>query len=219
MKSFQKSQNDDYLRLVENRPTADLTWVAQALDIMEPYAAKPGQVTVKDIGCQAFQFYRQMKLRFPAWQYYGYDIETTYIDIGLKHYPELKNNYRLADFSTTADPLKTNFSVLSSTLECVDNWLGFLDNLFRSTTDLVCIRAFLGNETKRASVRLDEATEDYPTWQFGFEDIMSKIDKLGWWPVVARDRYTDSLPILKSYGQAKRPLVRTHYWLICTPQK
>lgn len=218
MSGFQKSQNDDYLRLVENRPTTDLTWVAQALDIMKPYATNLDKMIVKDIGCQAFQFYRQMKMRFPLWQYFGYDIEREYIEIGLKHFPELAQNYVIEDFSTIRNPLQSNFSVLSSTLECVDNWLGFLDNLFNSTTDLVCIRAFLGEETKRASVLLDEASKDYPTWQFGFEDIMSKIDKLGWRPVIVRDRYTDSMPILKSYGNAKRPLIRTHYWLICTPQ-
>ena len=101
MEGFQKSQNGDYLRLVESRPTTDLTWVAQALDIMDPYAANLSGVTVKDIGCQAFQFYRQMKLRYPTWEYYGYDVESAYIQIGLKHYPELQKNYRLDDFSTT----------------------------------------------------------------------------------------------------------------------
>jgi hypothetical protein len=78
---------------------------------------------------------------------------------------------------------------------------------------------FLGETTKRISVRTRGAEEDYPIWQFGFEEFLNSISKLGWHPQVKKDLYTDSLPVYKSYGFDDVGVVRTQYFIICMPGK
>lgn len=214
--SWQHTQNSDYIKLIRNRiENVDLTWVRQFLNIINSEVdTKNKSISIKDIGCQSFQFYKQIKKNKLPYEYYGYELDESYIKIGLEYFPELSKNIYLGDFTKYDDVKQTDISLCSATIEHVDNWNIFLEKMLSSSNKMAIIRTFLGENTERKSVRTTDAKADYPIWQFGFTDFLNAIDKLGWKPEVKRDSFTDSLPIYKSYGVDVTGVVRTQYIVV-----
>ena len=213
--SWQHTQNSDYLKLIRDRmENVDLTWVSQFLDIIKNEFYTNEKISLKDVGCQSFQFYKQIKKNKLPYEYYGYELDESYVKIGLEFFPELKKYFFLGDFTKQEKIKQTDISLCSATIEHVDNWNVFLEKMLSSTNKLGIIRTFLGENTIRKTVRTVDATTDYPIWQFGFEDFLNAIDKLGWKPEIRRDIFTDSLPIYKSYGVDIAAVVRTQYIVI-----
>lgn len=215
---WQHTQNSEYTSLVRNRlENTDLSWVAQFIDIIEA-ELETDQISIKDIGCQAFQFYKQIKRHGLLYDYTGYELDEEYVRIGLEYFPEMEGRYHLGDFTKITDVAPTDVSICSATLEHVDDWKILLRRLFGSTRKLVVIRTLLGETTQRTSVKKVGALLSYPIWQFGFDEILNEIDKNDWLPELRRDRYTDSLPIYKSYGTEKLGVVRTQFVIVAKPQ-
>lgn len=89
--SWQHTQNSDYVKLIRDRiENVDLTWVKQFLDIINHEADTSNRISIKDIGCQSFQFYKQIKKNKLPYDYYGYELDESYVKIGLEYFPELK---------------------------------------------------------------------------------------------------------------------------------
>jgi hypothetical protein len=213
--SWQHTQNSEYLKLIRHRiEHVDLTWVTQFLDIIKIELKTDKRITIKDIGCQCFQFYKQIKKNELPFDYYGYELDENYVQIGLEYFPELTKNIYIGDFTSYELTKTTDVSLCSATIEHVDNWSDFLEKMLSSSNKMVIIRTFLGENTERVSVRTTDAKEDYPIWQFGFKDFLNAIDKLGWTPEIKRDIFTDSLPVYKSYGVDKTGVVRTQYVIV-----
>lgn len=213
--SWQHTQNSDYIKLIRNRiENVDLTWATQFLDIINNEVDTFCNISIKDIGCQSFQFYKQIKINKLPYDYYGYELDESYVKIGLEYFPELSKNIYLGDFTKNDDVKQTDISLCSATIEHVDNWNIFLEKMLSSSNKMAIIRTFLGENTERKSVRATDAKADYPIWQFGFTDFLNAIDKLGWKPEVKRDSFTDSLPIYKSYGVDVTGVVRTQYIVV-----
>lgn len=215
-KGWQQTQNSDYIKLIRYRmESVDLTWVKQFLSIINNEVDTNNKhISIKDIGCQSFQFYKQIKNKNLPYDYYGYELDESYIKIGLEYFPELSNNIYLGDFTKYDDVKQTDISLCSATIEHVDNWNIFLEKMLSSSNKMAIIRTFLGENTERKSVRTTDAKADYPIWQFGFTDFLNAIAKLGWKPEVKRDSFTDSLPIYKSYGVDVTGVVRTQYIIV-----
>ncbi len=217
--SWQHTQNLDYIKLIRERmENVDLTWVSQFIEIIKnEFSTRI--ISIKDVGCQSFQFYKQIKKNNLPYEYYGYELDEEYVKIGLEYFPELRNNFYLGDFTNFENIKETDISLCSATIEHIDNWNLFLEKMLSSTSKTTIIRTFLGESTERISVRTKDAKTDYPIWQFGFRDFLNAIDKQGWKPEIKRDIYTDSLPIYKSYGIDKTPVIRTQYVIVSKKEK
>ena len=68
-----------------------LTWCQQVLNILKNFSIK----SVNDLGCNYFQLYKEIKIRNLKYNYFGYDIDKNFVDLGLKKFPELKNKYKI----------------------------------------------------------------------------------------------------------------------------
>ena len=217
---WQHTQYEGYLRLIEDRiQNVDLTWVEQFLDVVQNDLGDAKTLKIKDIGCQAFQFYKQIKKKNLPYQYVGYDLDQQYVDLGLKYFPEMMDKVHVGDVTQYEKLVETDVTVMSATLEHIDNWALLIDKILSSTKEQVLIRTFMGENTVRDLVRAEGASDFYPIWQFGFNDLMSAIGKRGWHSKVIRDEYTGSLPEYKTYGVDRVGIVRTQYILSCHPQK
>ena len=68
---FNKKQFSIYTKRLNDE---NLTWCNQVLDFIE--TTFPTNVkSIKDIGCNYFQFYKELKLRKLNFKYFGYDID------------------------------------------------------------------------------------------------------------------------------------------------
>jgi hypothetical protein len=195
--SWQHTQNANYLELIKNRiESVELTWVTQFLDSLINLEKLNDNLTIKDIGCQTFQVYKQIKSKNLSYQYFGYELDKTYIDFGLKYFPELQSKVTLGNFLEIKEPIHTDISVCSATIEHIDNWILFLEKILGSTSDYVYIRTFLGETTQRVVGYHSGAAEGYPIWQFSFQDMFTAIRDFGFYPELRKDTHTESLPRL-----------------------
>ena len=195
--SWQHTQNEAYLNLIKQRiASVNLTWVEQLIEYFKSESDNHNTKSLKDIGCQTFQVYKQLKANSFNTRYYGYELDQQYVQIGLEFFPELRENIVIGDFNLVSDPITTDWSVCSSTLEHIDDWHRCLEKILSTTKDTAYIRTFLGNETKRTECRQYGASDGYPVWQFSFEDLLSSIKRLGFKPFIEIDSFTRSLPRL-----------------------
>jgi hypothetical protein len=217
--TWQDTQNSEYLNLIESRlETVNLVWVKQFLAIIAEERNTKSLTSLKDVGCQALQFYKQLRLTDFGIKYFGYDLERLYLNIGILRYPEVAENLFHEDFAHLKSPIFTDISVSSATLEHVDDWMSMLDNLIQSTTHLILIRTFLNVTTNRHLVHSANAKNPYPIWEFGFEEITTFFAHRGWQTKIVRDEYTDSLPFAKWYEHSQTSVLRTFFILAATPR-
>jgi hypothetical protein len=108
-------------------------------------------LSIKDIGCQTFQVYKQIKSKNLSFHYYGYELDKNYVDIGLKYFPELESKEIIGNFLEVSKPIYTDVSVCSATLEHIDDWILFLEKILESTSSYVYIRTFMGDTTQRVT--------------------------------------------------------------------
>lgn len=209
--SWIQTQGPNYLSMIRQRiENVDLVWVSQFLDILQGEPDK--SVSVKDIGCQAFQFYKEVKRRGVSLDYYGYELDQNYVDLGLEYFPELTNKVIVGDFAKLYEVKHTDVTVCSATIEHIDCWIGFLQRMLNTTSNVVVIRSFFGENTKREICNHNGATDNYPIWQFSFSEFLAVIRKCGFYPEIVRDRYTDSLP--KYLDVLPDGIVRTQYVVV-----
>jgi len=179
-----------------------LEWLVNLKKINKNYS-------IKDIGCQTFQVYKQIKSKNLPYKYFGYELDKTYLNLGLKYFPELKSKAILGNFLEIKEPKHTDISVCSATIEHVDNWILFLEKMLNSTSSYLYIRTFMGETTQRVVRYTSGATKGYPIWQFSFQDMFSAIRDLGFYPKLTKDRFTESLPRLIDVNPSG--IIRTTY--------
>lgn len=211
--SWNHTQNEDYVKQLKKRiEDVDFVWVSQFIDLLEDKFKHA--ILIKDIGCQAFQFYKEIKKRNLNFQYFGYELDKRYVDIGLNYFPELKDFVEVCDFSTKEDVKHTDITICSATIEHVDNWASFLMKMLSTTTSTLLLRTFFGEVTRRDLCHHLGADEGYPIWQFSFSEFLSLIRDAGFYPEIIKDRYTDSLP--KYLNVQPHGIVRTQYVIVAT---
>jgi hypothetical protein len=116
--------------------------------------------------------------------------------LGLKYFPELESKVTFGNFLEIKEPLHTDISVCSATIEHIDNWVLFLEKMLGSTSNYVYIRTFMGETTQRVVGYHSGATDGYPIWQFSFQDMFAAIRDFGFYPELRKDTFTESLPRL-----------------------
>lgn len=209
--SWKNTQGPNYLPMIRHRlENVDLVWVSQFLDILQ--AESERSVSIKDIGCQAFQFYKEIKKRGLPFDYHGYELDQSYVDLGLEYYPELCKKVLVGDFAKFDEVKHTDVTVCSATIEHIDNWIEFLQKILNTTSNIAVIRSFFGEKSERDICNHNGATDNYPIWQFSFSEFLAVIRKCGFFPEIVRDRFTDSLP--KYLDVLPDGMIRTQYVIV-----
>jgi SAM-dependent methyltransferase len=179
-----QTQNGDYLDLsIKRLNEPALIWVSQFTDIINSKIKsfdKPS-LKINDIGCNVGHFYRNINQIDSKVNYTGFDISKTYLDIALDHFPEA--NFVLEDVgSNKFDKNKYNcdISIISATLEHIEDYEVFLENIFQSTNDLVLIRTFIGNESRKDYCLKPGANQSYLIRQFKSAELKDKSFNSSW---------------------------------------
>jgi 2-polyprenyl-3-methyl-5-hydroxy-6-metoxy-1,4-benzoquinol methylase len=178
------TQNKDYLDLsIKRLNEPALIWVSQFTDIINSKMKYFDKLALKinDIGCNVGHFYRNINQINSKVNYTGFDISKTYLDIAHNHFPEA--NFILEDVgSNKFDKNKYNcdISVISATLEHIEDYEVFLENVFQSTNDLVLIRTFIGNESRKDYCLKPGANQSYLIRQFKSAELKDKSFNSSW---------------------------------------
>jgi SAM-dependent methyltransferase len=179
-----QTQNRDYLDLsIKRLNEPALIWVSQFTDIINSKlkSIKKSELKINDIGCNVGHFYRNIDQINSEVNYTGFDISKTYLDIAHNHFPE--GNFILEDVgSSQFDKIKYNcdVSIISATLEHIEDYEVFLENIFQSTNDLVLIRTFIGNESRKDYCLKPGANQSYLIRQFKLADLKDKSFNSSW---------------------------------------
>jgi hypothetical protein len=211
MPTFQDTHTDDDLaRAIERVRNQYLTWVEQVLDLIEENLGVDFEGTVNDIGCNVGHFYKGLKRRDLRLEYRGYDVEQIYLDEAVKIFAELDGNLSLLDITAQAPP-PADVAVMSATLEHLEHPRPALDHLLEGATRLVVLRTFLGEVPLRAVQQIAGAPNHYFAHQYSFQEVLDGFAEHDFWPVVVRDRHTDSMPIYMTNG-----IIRAHHLVVGT---
>ena len=178
------TQNEDYLDLsIKRLNEPALIWVSQFTHIINSKIKSFDKTVLKinDIGCNVGHFYRNITQINSKVEYTGFDISKTYLDIAHSHFPEA--NFILEDIgSRKFDKSKYNcdVSIISATLEHIEDYEVFLENIFQSTNDLVLIRTFIGNESRKDYCLKPGANQSYLIRQFKLAELKDKSFNSSW---------------------------------------
>ncbi len=183
-KHFNEKQFDLYkIRLKE----VNLTWCNQVIDLIKNSNIN----SIKDIGCNYFQFYKELKLRKLKTNYFGYDIDDKYIKLGLTKFPELKKKFKIGNCENIK-LLKTDFSIMSAVLEHVDSPIELLNNVISSTRKIVCIRTYLGTKSQNMIIKKSpNQILPYNCNQFSFKMIENKLKEYNFKSFFILDKATN----------------------------
>ena len=185
---FSEKQFNIYKKRLYN---VNLTWCNQVLDFIES-TQSTNVKSIKDIGCNYFQFYKELKLRKLNLKYFGYDIDEKFIKLGLTKFPELKKKYLIGNCENIR-LLKTDFSVISAVLEHSENPIKLLNNVISTTKKIVCFRTYLGLKSHRAvAKRFENQILPYNCNQFSFKMIEEKLKKYGFKSFIILDKATNN---------------------------
>ena len=188
-------------------------WCTQLVDLLErPDAGLGARFSLNDFGCQYFQVYKELLSRpHLSIDYFGYDIEKQYMNIGLQIFPELQLSCKVTDVAQGGGIREADVSVISATLEHIDDFRSVIDVLANKSRKMVVIRSFFGGRYLEDFAQKSLANAPYPIRQFVLEDLL--YPAFAEWKVeVVRDRHTDSMPIVKFFESG--PIARTAYFVV-----
>lgn len=197
------TQNDEYLQLsVERLSQPKLIWVDQVSEIIANFLRQKElkDVKLKDIGCNVGHFYRGVRDLGLSIQYSGYDISETYVNIARKYFET--EVFEVMDFSKPLDKADhlSDITVISATLEHIEDWQAALNNIFDTTKELVIIRSFIGEKSLKQVCHKPDSLEGYVIYQFSDKDITGKARSNSWDFQFVEDRATSSKPKLVCEG-------------------
>jgi 2-polyprenyl-3-methyl-5-hydroxy-6-metoxy-1,4-benzoquinol methylase len=192
------TQNSEYLELSKKRlsePT--LIWVNQFTKIINDniLLLNLNKIKVNDIGCNVGHFPRNLDSINSQVTYKGIDISKTYIEIARNHFPGLK--FYVEDFSNIhldLNKYKCDISIVSATLEHIENYEIFLENIFKTTSKNILIRTFIGDERKMEYCLKEGASKEYLVRQFLIEDLTNNDFNKNWTFQLLNDSATNSQP-------------------------
>ena len=151
----QATQNEEYLKLcVQRLDEPVLIWVNQIAEML------PDNIIVNEIGCNVGHFYRGIQNKNIT--YKGYDVSKTYLDIATQRFGE---HFHQLDITKQA-PETADVTIVSATLEHLENYEQALQNIFLSTKKRIIIRTFIGYKSKTNYRLKPESEEPYVIHQF-----------------------------------------------------
>jgi ubiquinone/menaquinone biosynthesis C-methylase UbiE len=191
------TQNDEYLKLSSQRLSEPpLFWVSQFTQLINDFIGEnKGKYVINDIGCNVGHFARNMKFINSDILYRGIDISKTYLEIAKHHFPAL--DFYVEDFSQkelNISRFNCDISVVSATIEHIDKYEQFLENVFGSTKQMVLIRTFLGETSEMDYCLKEGASSSYLIRQFVLPDLINKSYNKDWIFECLEDKATQSQP-------------------------
>ena len=177
------TQNDEYLRLSSQRLSEPpLIWVNQFTRIINDFIGEnKGKYVINDIGCNVGHFARNLELINADIAYRGVDISKTYLEIAKHYFPKL--DFYIEDFAQkelNISQFYCDISVVSATLEHIDDYEQFLSNIFETTSQMVLIRTFIGETSEMDYCLKEGATQSYLIRQFVLSDLVKKNFNKDW---------------------------------------
>jgi 2-polyprenyl-3-methyl-5-hydroxy-6-metoxy-1,4-benzoquinol methylase len=174
---WHSTQNQDYILLLKSRLNGPLLhWVDQFVKIISQSIGEGGTITINDLGCGVGNFFRGVDCLQGSINYRGYDVSDIYLSIAREFFPA--GNFLKLDISEQM-PQEADVTVMSATLEHIDNYTNALKNIFSSTKKLFILRTFVGPESLFDRCRTFQATDSYLIRQFTIEEIRSNLPE-GW---------------------------------------
>jgi 2-polyprenyl-3-methyl-5-hydroxy-6-metoxy-1,4-benzoquinol methylase len=177
------TQNEEYLKLSSQRLSEPpLIWVNQFTQIINDFIGEnKGKYVINDIGCNVGHFTRNLELINSDLAYRGIDISKTYLEIAKHHFPKL--DFFIEDFAQkelNISQFESDISVISATLEHIDDYEQFLSNIFKTTRQMVLIRTFIGETSEMDYCLKEGATQSYLIRQFVLSDLVNKNFNKDW---------------------------------------
>lgn len=128
----------------------DLIWCDQITNLLKDITDKSKKNSINDIGCNYGQLYKELRRKKMenAYRYYGYDIDDKFLDIAIKHFPELKDKIQVFDIEKEIPP-SAEITICSATFEHLDDPDAGLNNMFNSTSEHLILRTFVGSKDIR----------------------------------------------------------------------
>jgi SAM-dependent methyltransferase len=163
-----------------------LIWCKAVCDIIDNFDIQK----INDLGCNYFQLFKEMYLRKSKYDYFGYDLDQKFINIGLDYLAKLKSFYKnkkkdekiqinnLSFNYKISNIEKDNFrncdcTVLSAVLEHVDRTNIILKKVFKTTKKLIILRTFVDLKAQEA-IQIKNVKKPYNIRKFSF-DYLKKI--------------------------------------------
>jgi SAM-dependent methyltransferase len=177
------TQNEEYLKLSSQRLSEPpLIWVNQFTQIINDFIGEnKGKYVINDIGCNVGHFARNVEFINSDIAYRGIDISKTYLEIAKHHFPKL--DFFIEDFAQkelNIFQFESDISVVSATLEHIDDYEQFLSNIFKTTSQMVLIRTFVGETSEMDYCLKEGATQSYLIRQFVLSDLVNKEFNKDW---------------------------------------
>ena len=171
------TQNDEYLKLSSQRLSEPpLIWVNQFTQIINDFIGEnKEEYVINDIGCNVGHFARNVELINTDIAYRGIDISKTYLEIAKLHFPKL--DFYIEDFAQkelNISQFNCDVSIVSATLEHIDDYEQFLSNIFKTTSQMILIRTFIGETSEMDYCLKEGATQSYLIRQFVLSDLVNK---------------------------------------------
>jgi 2-polyprenyl-3-methyl-5-hydroxy-6-metoxy-1,4-benzoquinol methylase len=189
-----ETQNSDYLDVSEKRLTEPpLMWVNQFTEIINSKFETSQKIRINDIGCNVGHFARNINELKSKVDYRGIDISDVYLNIARQKFPELR--FENQDFSSkelNREKFKCDISIISATLEHIQNYKHFLKNIFSSTQKLILIRTFIGDESRKEYCQKENALKPYLIRQFKKEQLVNQVFNKEWAVEFHEDKATES---------------------------
>jgi hypothetical protein len=149
----------------------------QIIQILKKQKIFKKKVTIKDLGSNYFQFYKEIKLKKlnNNVDYFGYESEKKYVELGLKFFPELKKKYKIVNIEN-CKLINTDISICSATLEHTLNPGKILNKIIKTTNDIIIIRSFVGNKNLK-KIYFTKKNDGYLIRQFTRKFFTEKFSK------------------------------------------
>lgn len=198
-KTFGTKQLNFYKHRLQN---IRLTWCQQVLEIIKK--KKFLNPKINDLGCNYFQLFKEIKFKKFKCDYYGYDIDQNFVNLGLAKYPELKKKHKITNIES-AVLRNTDISVISDTLEVTEKPEKILKNIVSSTKKVIILRTFLANEEKVQIANNSKILEvPYFINCFSFNMIIDFFIKNNFYPQIYPDLATNSSQLNEIFPRIKR---------------
>ena len=184
-KTFGDKQVDFYKKRLEN---VRLTWCQQVFEIIKKL--NYSNPKVNDLGCNYFQFYKEIKINKYLCDYFGYDIDKKFVNLGLVKFPELKKKYKITNIENTI-LRKADISIISDTLEVTEKPEKIIKNLILSTKKIIILRTFLSSREKVKIVKNKVLDVPYFINCFSYNMIIEHFIKNNFFPQIYPDLATN----------------------------
>ena len=178
----------------ERAKNLDLIWCGQVLDLLhsETSLLDKKAIKINDIGCNYFQFYKEIKRQnvHNLYDYFGYDIDEHFIKLGLKYFPELTDRFKISNVEEVM-PRNGDVSVMSAVLEHAENPYQLLANVLSTTSHIVILRTYLGDIEMVDMIEGEDILVPYYARQFSLFKMANLFLEHGFIPKLQQDIATN----------------------------